>query len=271
MNSVGSSIGTTSSEGSNSRQSSTSSDCSSSDLEVCSESCSSGSDDSEYSLPSENIQAKMTNPFSFGMMTSSTTSASTSSSSSSFSSTCSNMTSSSPKRNNEERQKLVNVNPVVKSLQKLQTLQSQNNETAQMKERDQAKEQEEQMIQRLLSQVKEMRDRVLAHLTSRSRRRIMNELKEQISSMTEIPQLLGRCFNLSLNVKIIGESFEHGYIDSTIGARILSDILILEQSLRLMLSQQPEDLKRSKAMNNLLSLSGLKIDNNQDGRPKLGF
>lgn len=181
------------------------------------------------------------------------------------------MTSSSPKRNNEERQKLVNVNPVVKSLQKLQTLQSQNNETAQMKERDQAKEQEEQMIQRLLSQVKEMRDRVLAHLTSRSRRRIMNELKEQISSMTEIPQLLGRCFNLSLNVKIIGESFEHGYIDSTIGARILSDILILEQSLRLMLSQQPEDLKRSKAMNNLLSLSGLKIDNNQDGRPKLGF
>ncbi|TRY74929.1 hypothetical protein TCAL_14617 [Tigriopus californicus] len=243
--------------------------CSSSDVEVCSESSSSGSD-SEYSLPSENTQSKMKNPFSFAMMTSSA-SASNASSSSSFSSTCSNVTSS-PTKRNEEREKLVNVNPVVQSLQKLQTLQSQNNPTTHLQERDQAKEQEELMIQRLLLEVKEMRDRVLAHLTSRSQKRIMNELKQQFSSMTEIPQLLGRCFNLSLNVKIIGQSFEHGYIDSTIGARILSDILILEQSLRLMLSsQQPEDLKRSKAMNNFLSLSGLKLDNKQDGRPKLGF
>eukprot|EP00095_Tigriopus_kingsejongensis_P007371 maker-scaffold37_size504123-snap-gene-2.15 protein:Tk07371 transcript:maker-scaffold37_size504123-snap-gene-2.15-mRNA-1 annotation:"hypothetical protein ACD_16C00038G0009" len=249
MSSVGSSVVRTSSEESDHMMchSPVIFECSSSDFDACSDS--SAGSEFEYTSNSEEESLKMKNPFSFGQPT--TALSETSSNDSSTSSV-------------DEQEKLVNVNVLLKSLQKLQIIQSAIEAQVQM-EREKCKRMEEEMIKGILAEVEDMKERVLAHLTTRSRTRILNSLNEQISAMTEIPMLLGRCFNLSLNIKIIGPSFAHGYIDSTIGARIVSDILILEHSLKSMQSP-PEELKRSKAMNNLLS--GLRIEGS---RPKLGF
>jgi len=97
------------------------------------------------------------------------------------------------------------------------------------------------LTRKILNDVVEMRERICAKIPTRLRQRIIANLETQPDErmvMKEINQLLGRCFNLSMNVKILGPAAmqpeanpDLAILDPMISERVLADLHILERSL----------------------------------------
>ena len=99
----------------------------------------------------------------------------------------------------------------------------------------------ESLVGDILRMICELRDTQLVEMSYRVRQRA---LAAKFSSyvMRDFPSLYGRCFNLSMNMKIL---FQCQYADSSIAARVLSDFDILEKSLAAKL--QKSELKNTQS------------------------
>ena len=160
------------------------------------------------------------------------------------------------------------VNHMLVSLQKLQRVQialASKDEASNAGDRAT----EEALVKSCLAEVEALREQVLANVPTRSRARILQGLEGNVATLTEVPLLIGRCFNLSLNLKIIGGSLATPNLDPTIAGRIIFDLLILQQSLAY-LDLHKEEVREEKRVDSLMS--ELKLESGgfgANGRPRL--
>lgn len=125
----------------------------------------------------------------------------------------------------------------------------------------------------LTSEVSGLRQRTLQQVPSRHRVRLLEHVERsasvpgseevQAASDAEFANgLLGRCFNLSMNLKILAGNGASASIDSTLATRILSDLRTIEASLE----------RRSQAKSGELGalMADLAIEKTTGRRPRLG-
>lgn len=127
---------------------------------------------------------------------------------------------------------------------------------------------EEALVKACLAEVAALKEQVLANVPTRSRSRILQGLEGNVATLTEVPLLIGRCFNLSLNLKIIGGTLAAANLDPTIAGRIIFDLLILEQSLSYLASHGGE-VGDEVEVNSLMSDLKLESGYGANGRPRL--
>ena len=86
-------------------------------------------------------------------------------------------------------------------------------------------------------------------------------------SSSEYAILLGRCFNLSMNLKILSQST---VLDPNLAGRVISDLSLLENSM-VERRDKKEEIKSDLVVSSLFG--GLKLDKirNAGGRPRFGF
>jgi hypothetical protein len=121
------------------------------------------------------------------------------------------------------------------------------------------------MTSEIMQQVIGLRESTLSNVSTRHRQRLVDESAKAEAS-TEFPILQGRCFNLSMNLKILSQST---MLDPNIAGRVLSDLTVLESSMRLR-SEKKEEMKGDCVVNSLLM--GLRIERKKsNGRLRLGF
>lgn len=94
----------------------------------------------------------------------------------------------------------------------------------------------ELMLCDILRQIYQLRDMQLVEMSYRVRQRAL-QAKFPAYVMRDFPSLYGRCFNLSMNMKILSQC---QFADSSIAARVLSDFDILEKSLEAKLPPQAD-------------------------------
>ena len=96
----------------------------------------------------------------------------------------------------------------------------------------------ESLVNDILQMICDLRDSQLVAMSYRVRQRAVAS-KYSAYVMKDFPSLYGRCFNLSMNLKILTQC-QHG--DSSIAARVLSDFDILEKSLEAKMPPRSTDL-----------------------------
>jgi hypothetical protein len=96
------------------------------------------------------------------------------------------------------------------------------------------RQEKESLVSDILQNIVDLRDRQLVEMTYRVRQRALAS-KYPSYVTKDFPSLYGRCFNLSMNMKILTQC---QYADSSIAARVLSDFDILEKSLEAKLPLQ---------------------------------
>ena len=157
------------------------------------------------------------------------------------------------------------VNASVELLRRLQSVDEPQAPTAMTG--DQAQLPREELVQAALREVRSVREQVLLQVPQRHWHRVLPQ--QESGPLREFPLLFGRCFNLSLNLKIL--SHAQG-MDPTLATRILSDLSILEASLEERLrrkfgggddDQEPQSTEMVGKM-----MTGLKL---ATPRPRLGF
>ena len=114
-----------------------------------------------------------------------------------------------------------------------------------------------------------LREGVLSHVSTRLKGRLLAESKAShfgcnTNPAPEFAILYGRCFNLSMNLKILSQC---SGMDLVLAKRILSDLSVLESSLE---SREDEkgQIRSEKVVSSLMN--GLNVTGG-DGRPRIGF
>lgn len=129
-------------------------------------------------------------------------------------------------------------------------------------------EEDKSLCKEILKEVNGMRQRTLIQIPIRHRQRLQEQISSQNQEpMLEFPLLFGRCFNLSMNLKILGQNCA-GSMDQVSATRILSDLEYIDVSLQERLSRR-DDLKSDKLVDSLMT--DLKLERSLAGRPRLGF
>lgn len=128
-------------------------------------------------------------------------------------------------------------------------------------------EEDKLLCKEIIREVNNMRQRTLAQIPLRHRQRLTEQISSQHHEpMLEFPLLFGRCFNLSMNLKILGQNCA-GSMDQTSATRILSDLEYIDISLKERLEKR-DDLKSDKLVDSLMT--DLKLE--RPGiRPRFGF
>jgi len=127
-------------------------------------------------------------------------------------------------------------------------------------------EAEQALIAEVLKLVSDVRQSTLNNVPSKHRQEVVDE-NTRTDSSTEYAILLGRCFNLSMNLKILSQST---VLDPNIAGRVISDLSLLENSM-VERRDKKEEIKSDLVVSSLFG--GLKLDRirNAGGRPRFGF
>lgn len=105
----------------------------------------------------------------------------------------------------------------------------------------------ESLVNDILQKIVDLRDLQLVEMSYRVRQRALAS-KYPAYVMKDFPSLYGRCFNLSMNMKILTQC---QYADSAIAARVLSDFDILEKSLEAKLPQHQQQSDLSSMLHQI--------------------
>jgi hypothetical protein len=127
---------------------------------------------------------------------------------------------------------------------------------------------EEALTVDVIEMVAGLRQSTLSNVSTRFRQRLLDECTK-VEASTEYAVLLGRCFNLSINLKILSQST---VLDPMIAGRVISDLSVLENSMKLRRDRK-EEIKSDLVVVNSL-MTGLKLNRASratTGRPRLGF
>jgi len=127
-------------------------------------------------------------------------------------------------------------------------------------------EAEQALIAEVLRLVEGLRQSTLANVPAKYRQEVLEE-NARTDSSTEYVILLGRCFNLSMNLKILSQST---VLDPNLAGRVISDLGLLENSM-VERRDKKEEIKSDLVVSSLFG--GLKLDKirNAGGRPRFGF
>ncbi len=120
------------------------------------------------------------------------------------------------------------VNCSVELLRRLQSVEGEVVAAAAAAEVTEETASKEELLSSALLEVRRVKERVLWEVPQRHRVRVLPQ-EGQVTPLREFPLLFGRCFNLSLNLKILHHA---QCLDATLAARILSDLCVLEASLQ---------------------------------------
>ena len=158
------------------------------------------------------------------------------------------------------------VNKIIVTLQQLQKTQDLAS-GLQLKSQEEAKREEEALVTSCLREVESIKEQGLDKIPTRTRLGLLQGMEGTIGTLTEVTLLIGRCFNLSLNLKIIGGSLNLPSIDPTIAGRILFDLLVLEQSLQYLL-RHGDEVRGQREVDSLMT--DLRLETfAPNGRPRL--
>ena len=149
------------------------------------------------------------------------------------------------------------VNRCVELLKRLQQVEQELD--AQL-ENEGLRDKQSNLIQNIIDLVETMKRQILEHVPSRFRSRLLPQ--GRLEPLVEFPLLFGRCFNLSLNLKILQSG---ACLDPTITGRVISDLSVLHESMDNWLVER-DQLKNSSVVNSMFH--GLDI---RSDRPRLGF
>jgi len=128
-------------------------------------------------------------------------------------------------------------------------------------------EAEQALIAEVLKMVTGLRQSTLSNVPAKHRQEVVDE-NARTDSSTEYAILLGRCFNLSMNLKILSQST---LLDPSLAGRVISDLGLLENS---MVQRQEVKVEVKSDLGGVSSLfGGLRLDKirNAGGRPRFGF
>lgn len=127
-------------------------------------------------------------------------------------------------------------------------------------------EAEQALITEVLRMVEGLRQSTLSNVPSKYRQEVVEE-NTRTDSSTEYAILLGRCFNLSMNLKILSQST---VLDPNLAGRVISDLSLLDNSMAERRDKK-EEMKSDLVVSSLFG--GLKLDKirNAGGRPRFGF
>ncbi len=126
---------------------------------------------------------------------------------------------------------------------------------------------EEVIVSDILQIVAGLRQSTLSNVPARFRQKLAEE-SSRADGSTEHAILLGRCFNLSMNLKILSQST---VLDPSIAGRVLSDLSVLENSMRLRGKEEEEVSSLMTRMTLDRNKGSVHAGVEADGRPRLGF